>query len=139
MSLFGAKAVLEPNTPAEMVVDLIDGGILRIRFFGYVDGILIQRGTQRVREVLGKRSARVFMADTLGITGVDASMRAPGLDFISVLKGYGITAGYVSVSSPVVRLLASTLGMASGFRLELLATTELATRKAQSALRGGKD
>jgi hypothetical protein len=139
MSFFGAKAALEPNIPAEMVVDLVDGGILRIRFFGYVDGPLIERGTQRVRELLSKRNARVFLADTLGITGVDASMRPPGLDFISVLKGHGISAGYISVSSPVVRLLASTLGMASGFRLELLATTELATRKAQSALRSGKD
>lgn len=39
----------------------------------------------------------------------------------------------------MVRLLASTLGMVSGFRLELLGTTELAMRKAQTALRGVKD
>ena len=75
----------------------------------------------------------------MGITSVDASMRAPGLDLISVMKGYGITAGFIAVSSPMVRLLASTLGMASGFRFELLATTELAMRKAQTALRGVKD
>jgi hypothetical protein len=122
-----------------MVVDVVDGGILRICFFGNVDGPLVQRGILRVREVLGRRSARFFLADTMGITGVDASMREPGLHLISVMKGYGITAGFISASSPVVRLLASTLGMASGFRLELLATTELAMRKAQSALRGARD
>lgn len=139
MSLFGAKSSPEPSIPAEMIVDLVDGGILRIRFLGYVDGPLVQRGIERVREVLGRRSARFFLADTMGVTGVDASMRAPGLDLISVMKGYGITAGFISTTSPIVRLLASTLGMASGFRFELLATTELAMRKAQTALRGVKD
>ena len=139
MSFFGAKSSLEPSVPAEMVVDVVDGGILRIRFFGYVDGVLVQRGILRVREVLGRRSARFFLADTMGVTGVDASMRAPGLDLISEMKAHGITAGFIAASSPLVRLLASTLGMASGFRLELLATAELAMWKAQSALRGVKD
>ena len=139
MSFLGAKSALEPSVPAEMIVDLLDGGILRIHFFGHVDGPLVYRGIERVREVLGQRTARYFLADTLGITTVDASMRAPGLDLISVLKAYGITAGFISVSSPVVRLLASTLGMVSGFRLELLATTELAMRRAQTALRSVKD
>jgi hypothetical protein len=122
-----------------MVVDVVDGGILRIRFSGYVDGALVQRGILRVREVLGRRSARFFVADTMAITGVDPSMRAPGLDLISEMKARGIIAGFIAVSSPLVRLLASTLGMASGFRLELLATTELAMWKAQSALRSVKD
>lgn len=139
MSFLGAKSSLEPSVPAEMIVDLVDGGLLRIHMFGHVDGPLVYRGIQRVREVLGQRTARYFLADTLGITTVDASMRAPGLDFIGVLKAYGITAGFVSVSSPVVRLLASTLGMASGLRLELFATTDLAMRKAQTALRSAKD
>ena len=139
MSLFGAKSPLEPSVPAGMIVDLVDGGILRIRFSGHVDGPLVQRTILRVREVLGRRSARFFLADTMGITSIDASMRAPSIDLISEMKGYGITAGFIAVSSPVVRLIASTLGMASGFRLELLATTELAMQRAQSALRGAKD
>ena len=138
MSLFGAKSSHEPSVPAEVVIDVVDGAILRIRFSGHIDGPVVQRTILRVREVLGRGSARFFLADALGITSIDASMRAPSLDLIGVMKGYGITAGFIAVSSPVVRLIASTLGMASGFRLELLATTELAMQKAQSALRGAK-
>lgn len=141
MSSFGARSTSHapPLVPAEMSVDLIESSILRLRLSGYIDGPLVVRATARMREVMASRTARLFLADTLSITGVDATMRSPGLEMLGLMKVYGITNGFISVASPMVRLLASTLGMASGFRLELVPSTDVALRKAQAALRGEKE
>jgi hypothetical protein len=139
MPLFGAKPPPKPSVPSSVVVDMAEEAIVRLRFSGPLDGPLVARGTEQVRGLLKTRRARVFLIDGMEVTEVDSSMRGPGLDLLGAMKLAGVTAGFVATSSSVVRLVATTLGMASGFRIELLETTELALRRAQAALKSTKD
>jgi len=131
MALFGGKSSPEPSATAEITVELAEEGLLRIRASGNVDGPLVQRAVVRLRGLMGNRRARICLIDAMGVTGVDASMRAPGLELFRILKGYGVTACIIATASPLVRLVASTLGMASGLRVEIVPTAELAAQRTQ--------
>jgi hypothetical protein len=137
MALFGGKSSPQPSAAAGIAVDLAEEGLLRMRLSGNIDGPLVQQTIVRVRTLMGTRRARICLADMMAVTGIDTTMRAPGLDLFRVVKGYGITACIVATASPLVRLVASTLGMASGLRVEIVATSELAVQRVQKGLRSG--
>jgi hypothetical protein len=140
MALFGGKSSPQPSAAAEIAVDLAEEGLLRMRLTGSIDGALVQQAMARVRALMVNRRARICLIDAMAVTGIDASMRAPGLELFRLLKGYSIPACVVATASPLVRLVASTLGMASGLRVEIVATSELAAQRVQKGLRaGGKE
>jgi hypothetical protein len=139
MALFGTKSPPEPTVAAEMAVDMVEEGLVRVRFSGELDGPLVTKALEKLRVVVKGKRIRAFLVDGMAITKVDISMRGPSLELLALMKASGTTAGFVSTSSSVVRLVATTLGVASGIRIELLATTELALRKAQAALKSAKD
>ncbi len=138
MALFGPKSPPEPTVAAETSVDLVEEGLVQVRFSGELDGALVTRAIEKLRVLVKGRRLRVFLIDGMGIAKVDMSMRAPSLEFLALMKSSGATSGFVSTSSSVVRLVATTLGVASGTRIELLATTELAMKRAQAVLKGVK-
>ena len=139
MALFGTKSPPEPTPPADAIVELVEDGLVRVKFSGELDGALVTRSMEKMRALLKGKKVRVFVVDGMAITKVDMSMRAPSLELLALVKASGATSGFVSTSSSVVRLVATTLGVASGLRIELLATTELAMRKAHAALKGVKE
>ncbi len=140
MALFGGKSSPQPSAAAEIAVDLAEEGLLRMRLSGELDGPQVQQAIGRVRALMVNRRARICLIDAMAVTGVDASMRAPGLELFRLLKGYSIPSCVVATASPLVRLVASTLGMASGLRVEIVATSEVAVQRVQKGLRaGGKE
>ena len=139
MALFGTKPPAQPTIPAETSVALAADGLVCIQFSGEIDGALVNRALTKLRVVTKGRRVRVFVVDTMAFTKIDPSMRGPALEFLAHLKASGTTAGFVATSSTVVRLLATTLGVASGLRIALVDTTELAMKRAHAALKGAKD
>jgi hypothetical protein len=135
MALFGSKSPPQPATPSEVTVDLAEEGLARIRLSGEVEGLLIKRATDQLRALLKGKRVRVVFIDGMAIHKMEASMRGPTTELLGVMKTAGVTMAVISTSSSVVRLIASTLGLASGLKVELFETTELAMRRAHAALK----
>lgn len=106
-----------------------------MRITGSVDGPMVLQATARARTVMANRRVRILLIDAMAVPGVDASMRAPGLEFFRIMKAAGIASCVIATASPLVRLVASTLGMASGLRVEIVTTLELALQSVQKGLR----
>ncbi|MEP7120120.1 MAG: hypothetical protein ABJE95_04380 [Byssovorax sp.] len=138
MALFGSKSSPQPPAPSEVKVDLVEEGFLRFLLSGESNGELIKRAIDQMRVVVKGRRLRVFVLDAMAVTKVEMSMRAPGLEILALLKASGATIGVVATTSSVVRLLATTLGVASGVRIELQDTSELAMRRAHALAKGVK-
>jgi len=136
MALFGSKSPPQPTALSEVQVDLSEEGLARIRLSGEVDGVLIKRATDQLRALLKGKRVRVVFIDGMAINKMEASMRGPTSDLLGVMKTAGVSRAVIATSSSVVRLIASTLGLASGFKIELFETTELAMRRVQAALKG---
>ena len=135
MALFGSKSAPQPAAPSEVTVDLAEEGLARIRLSGEVDGPLIKRATDQLRALLKGKRVRVVFIDGMAILRMEASMRGPTAELLGVMKAAGVTMAVISTSSSVVRLIASTLGLASGVKVELLETTELAMRRVHAVLK----
>ena len=136
MALFGSKSPPQPTALSEVQVDLSEEGLARIRLSGEVDGVLIKRATDQLRALLKAKRVRVVFIDGMAINKMEASMRGPTSELLAVMKTAGVSRAVIATSSSVVRLIASTLGLASGFKIELFETTELAMRRVQTALKG---
>ena len=136
MALFGSKSPPQPTALSEVQVDLSEEGLARIRLSGEVDGVLIKRATDQLRALLKAKRVRVVFIDGMAINKMEASMRGPTSELLAVMKTAGVSRAVIATSSSVVRLIASTLGLASGFKIELFETTELAMRRVQAALKG---
>lgn len=136
MALFGSKSPPQPTALSEVQVDLSEEGLARIRLSGEVDGVLIKRATDQLRALLKGKRVRVVFIDGMAINKMEASMRGPTSELLAVMKTAGVSRAVIATSSSVVRLIASTLGLASGFKIELFETTELAMRRVQTALKG---
>ena len=136
MALFGSKSPPQPTALSEVQVDLSEEGLARIRLSGEVDGVLIKRATDQLRALLKAKRVRVVFIDGMAIHKMEASMRGPTSELLAVMKTAGVSRAVIATSSSVVRLIASTLGLASGFKIELFETTELAMRRVQAALKG---
>lgn len=136
MALFGSKSPPQPTALSEVQVDLSEEGLARIRLSGEVDGVLIKRATDQLRALLKGKRVRVVFIDGMAINKMEASMRGPTSELLAVMKTAGVSRAVIATSSSVVRLIASTLGLASGFKIELFETTELAMRRVQAALKG---
>jgi hypothetical protein len=140
MALFGSKSSPQPTVPSEVTVDLAEEGLARIRLSGDVDGLLIKKATDQLRALVKGKRVRVVFIDGMPISKMEASMRGPTADLLGVMKTAGVTRVVIATSSSVVRLIATTLGLASGLKVELFETTELAMRRVHAALKGnGKD
>lgn len=136
MALFGSKSSPQPTAPSTVTVDLAEEGVARIRLSGEVDGVLIKRGTDLLRALVKTKRVRVVFIDGMAIDKMEASMRGPTGELLGVMKTAGVTMAAISTSSSVVRLIATTLGLASGLKVELFETTELAMRRVHAVLKG---
>jgi hypothetical protein len=137
MALFGSKSSPQPTVVSTVKVDLAADGLVRFHLAGDIDGPLIQRGTDQLRPLIKGKRIRIVLIDGTAINKIEASMRAPTSELLAVMKTAGITMALIATSSSVVRLMATTLGLATSFKIELFDTTELAMRRAQAVLKVG--
>jgi hypothetical protein len=126
-----AKLPLPRPPSGEMTALIVDDDILSVSFSGQIDDGVVRQALVRVGELLTGRRVRAMLCDTLGVTGIDASAREPGREFLALVKRHGVLQSFCALDSTPVRMLSVALGLAIGVRIRFFSTVDEARAAAR--------
>ncbi|HET9957983.1 MAG TPA: hypothetical protein VFQ61_25975 [Polyangiaceae bacterium] len=96
--------------------------MLQATWSGYIDQASCGHYPAELRLMLGGRRIRFAIFDALAVTGYAANSHVPGGQLLAVCKDAGAERVIVITDSSAIRMIGSTVALATGLSIRFVAT-----------------
>jgi hypothetical protein len=125
---------LPPRRPCTASVELLQEGLLLVRFTGHVNAAIVERVYLQAETLLLRADVRAVIVDATPAVGFDADVRIPGITFVAMLRANEVRSVFTAVSSPPLRAIGTAAALATGLAIEFTDTYDESLRRARKAL-----
>ncbi len=115
-----------------MEVRLLDEETIETVGLGYVSGGVLARTRASLKQAVGSRRIRYWVADATGVTGFSADVGTEGSGLLADFRALGGTEIVATLPNPAVRMIVVAVTFAAGVPVKVFADHRESVRHHQS-------
>lgn len=104
-----------------MEVRLFDDDTIETVGVGYVTGAVIARTRAALKQAVGARKVRYWLADSTAVTGFSSDVGSEGAGLLSDFKSLGGVEIVATLPNPAVRMIVVSVTFATGVAMKVFA------------------
>jgi CheY-like chemotaxis protein len=119
-----SASVRPPGATGTIVFRFARPTVIDLLWTGYITGASCGHYPEQLERMLASRRITYAIFDALGVTGFSADSRVPGGRLLAVCKSAGARRVMVVTDSSAIRMIGSTVALATGMSVRFFASRE---------------